>query len=174
MPLGASIVLLIVGAIVGSGGTILTQYLSNKYQTRTDRNKVLQVKRDEYAARFRPLMRDIISTMDKVQRRAVFLDGGFATDLHAFNPAFEDYSARLKAEPDCEPLVVKLVAMNNAAQHYAFIENHHWTLLTSLEPQAAMKTIDALNVAHQELNDALSDLSKALHEHMKLLDTPVI
>ena len=173
MSFAGSVLLLAIGAVFGVLGTIVTQALNNRLQVSNAHKQRLQAKRDEYAARFRPLLTDIIATLDKVQRRAVFMNGDFAKDLTTYNDAFESYSARLKAEPDCEPLMMHLIAVHNAAKQYGFTENHHWTLLTSLEPQAALKTIDALNKAHQDLNDAVSEMSKALHDHMKLLDTPV-
>jgi hypothetical protein len=70
-------------------------------------------------------------------------------------------------------LVIKLVNLHNAAKHYAYAENIHYTLLTSLTPHSALQTIDALNKAAQAQLDAMNVLAQGLRDHMKLLDTPV-
>lgn len=173
MSLLQSILLLVGGGILGFGSTIIVQAFNNRHQTLSTQNQRLQDKRDEQAARFRPLMTAIVATIDTVQRRAVHIDGQFAADLSSLDPDFTSLNARLKAEPDCELLVIKLVNLHNVAKRYGLVEQHHYALLISLEPQAAMKTIDPLNTAAQELIDAMNVLSHALHEHMKLLDTPV-
>jgi hypothetical protein len=92
MSLGESILLLAIGAVFGVFGTILTQTLNNRFQRSSTREQRLQAKRDEYAARFRPLMTDIIASIDKLQRRAIRIDGNYGIDLQKY-----DTSSRITA-----------------------------------------------------------------------------
>lgn len=58
MSLTESILLVVIGATFGVGGTFFGQWLTNFYQWRSERTKTLQAKRDLDAERFRPLVTD--------------------------------------------------------------------------------------------------------------------
>lgn len=160
---------LIVVAVIGTIGLFIRQ----KFKTTNDRRKTLQTNRTRAAQRFRPLMAEIIASDDAIRSRAVRLDRNLANDLDALTSHFASYFSRLNAEPDCKPLADSLVTILDKIKQYAFIEQQQYVALRTTNQQAIKNTSDALDTAWAELRTALTTLTDGLHEHMKILDTPV-
>jgi hypothetical protein len=170
-----SILLIVLGSVL----TIIAQALNNRFLKRSTRDQRLQAKRDEYAARFRPLMADIIATVDFMRSSALRHDGTFTIDFDELLPRFLPYFSRLNAEPDCKSLARKLAVVQMKGGTYGEVEQRYLayyggpTALRMKLDESGLDHLKILGGAWAELDVALTDLEKDLHEHMKLLDTPV-
>jgi hypothetical protein len=160
---------IIVVAILGLVGLVLRQ----RYTTTNARRKTLQAVRNGEAARFRPIATELIGTVGDIRRSMRKRDGSFAADNRALDAVLDAYAARLRAEPDCALIIGKLEDAQTRARVYGWIDHDHLTLLTSFEPQAALKTQKPLDDAYKELVTAVADLEAALDARLTLLATPV-
>lgn len=93
MSLLASILLVVIGAVVGILGTIVTQSANNRYQAR-------QTQRERHTERFRPLLIDINRMANSVRDPPKSLDVR-KDDLRVCIDELGVLSTKLNAEPSC-------------------------------------------------------------------------
>jgi hypothetical protein len=173
LALAESILLLVFGGMIGSGGTILTQVLNNRYQTSSNRRAVLQANRDAYATRVRPILARIVAAVQELLVNA-HTHSDTSAQLNApIENELKTFGLQLRAEPDCD---VTMVDRLDDARWYS--ERYRATLTMWQEvcvkhPSLEAQEVDALNTAENYLITALAALLDLAQAQLKLLDTPV-
>jgi len=153
MSFGANVLVAVIGAVIGVGGTLFAQWLLHR-----------QKQRDEDTERLRAIMSGIREAFEEIRERSLRVDGRFRADYEDIDKPRADYSGRLWAEPDSHLLSFALEAVRAAARLYGGEEalQHDYP--------ADFARPDRLDKIGQNLSDAMDKLEQSLTAHMAKLD----